>query len=100
MFAFFKRSLPLLLGGLALTLALSGISLYQERRDEAARTRVLLLAEIEGIEERISLIEANMRAVAAFVSSSPQFDRPELTRFLAGLHSPVEHLHWAWAERV
>ena len=89
MFSILKRNRLFVLGGILLSVLLAAITGYIEFIRSTDRTQEALNQEIGRMQDRLSIIDANMHAVVALISSGNIFQPSETARFLTLLRSPV-----------
>src|SRR5689334_22753758 len=100
MVSILKRNRLFLLGGIFLSVLLAAITGYIEFVRSTDRTQDALNQEVGRLQDRLSIIDANMHAVVALISSENAFQRSETDRFLTLLRSPVAQKRWLLVERV
>lgn len=100
MVSILKRNRLFLLGGIALSVLLAVVVGYIEFLKATDRAKDALALETGRIEDRLAIIEANMHAVTALVSTENAFERSETDQFLTLLRSPVAQKRWLLVARV
>ncbi len=100
MVSIFKRNRLLLLGGIILSILLAILSGYTEFRKANQRGREALNQEAGRIQERTSIIDANMHAVAALISAEDTFQPSQTDNFLTDLRSSGAQTRWLLVQRV
>ncbi|MFO0993896.1 MAG: PAS domain S-box protein [Hyphomicrobiales bacterium] len=100
MVSILKRNRLFLLGGILLSVLLAAVTGYIEFIKANDRTQEALEQEVGRIQDRLSIIDANMHAVVALISSGNTLQPNETDRFLTLLRSPVSQNRWLLVERV
>lgn len=100
MVSILKRNRLFLVGGIVLSVLLAVAVGYTELLKANERAKELVVQEADRIEDRLSIIDANMQAVLALISSGNTFQPGETDRFLTLLRSPIAQKRWLLVARV
>lgn len=95
-----KRNRLYLIGGIVLSVLLAVIVGYIEFLKANDRAREAVALEAGRIEDRLAIIQANMRAVTALISTGNAFRPGETDQFLTLLRSPITQKRWLLVTRV
>jgi len=95
-----KRNRLFLIGGIVLSVLLAVIVGYIEFLKANDRAKEAIALEAGRIADRLAIIEANMHAVTALISTEDGFERGETDQFLTILRSPIAQKRWLLVARV
>lgn len=95
-----RRNRLYLIGGIVLSVLLAGIVGYIELIKANDRARAAIASEVGRFQDRLSIVDANLHAVSALISTGNAFRPGETDQFLTLLKSPIAQKRWLLVERV